>query len=122
MAVRTIGPVHDTVYNAQNIDVSSANITYIPIAHFGLLVDGWCSISAALTTANGVITVKKGTTTLGTITLVQVGSAIGSSYQMVMTGSEIARTFEPGDVLILDGDGACDTTSIGRFSMVIRGL
>lgn len=127
MPLTVPGTLADMIYNAQMIDVSTASITVIPIARAGRLVDGWCSISASLTTGNGTITVKKyplgvsgSAVTLGTITLVQVGSAAGMAFQLAITGSEANCTFVPGDVLALDGDGACDTTSIGRFSMVMR--
>lgn len=128
MALPNNGTFMDVVYNAQIIDVSTASIATIPIVKNGKLVDGWATISAALTTGNGTITVKKypagvsgSAVTCGTITLVQVGSAAGKSYQLVLSGSEANCTFLAGDVLALDGNGACDTTSIGRFSMVVRG-
>lgn len=129
MAVRTIGTEKDKVYNAQLVDVSTASVAYIPIAHYGVLIDGLATISASLTTADGTVTVKKypagvsgSAVTLGTITLVQASSAAGLAFRMVMSGSEADRTFEVGDVLALDADGSCDTTAIGRFSMIIRGL
>lgn len=116
------------IYNAQIVDVSTASIAQTPIALPGRLIDAWGSISASLTTANGIITVKKypagvvaDAVTLGTITLVQVGSAAGQTFRMVISGTEAQCTFAPGDTLALDGDGACDTTSIGRFTMVLRG-
>ena len=128
MALAEVGTLSDRIYNAQMIDVSTASVTYIPIARKGRLIDGWCSISAALTTGDGTITVKKypagvsgSAVTCGTITLVQSGSAAGNSFRMSVTGSEVDCTFASGDVLALDGDGACDTTSIGRFSMIVRG-
>lgn len=128
MALAEVGTLADRIYNAQMIDVSTASITYIPIVRKGRLIDGWCSISASLTTGNGTITVKKypagvsgSAVTCGTITLVQVGSAAGNAFRMSVTGSEADCTFAAGDVLALDGDGACDTTSIGRFAMVVRG-
>jgi len=128
MALPVNGTFMDVVYNAQIIDVSTASIAQIPVVKSGKLVDGWASISASLTTGNGTITVKKypagvsgSAVTCGTITLVQSGSAAGQSFQLVITGSEANCTFAAGDVMALDGDGACDTTCIGRFSMVVRG-
>lgn len=105
-------------------DVSTASIAYAPIPAQGVIVDGFCTISAALTTADGTVTVKViksgATTTIGTITLTQSGSAAGSTYRMVMSGSEAARSVSAGDTIVSDSNGACDTTSIGVFTYVIR--
>lgn len=112
----------DKYYGCQLVDVSTASIAYMPIVAQGVVVDGWCAISAGLTTANGVVTVKKGSTTLGTITLVQSGSDAGSTFQFVASGSEADRSVVAGDVILFDSDGACDTTSIGVFTLVVREL
>lgn len=119
--------VQELVYGCQILDVSTASIATVGILRPGRLVDAMCTISAALTTANGTITVKKypagasaSAVTCGTITLVQSGSAAGQTFELVLTGSEANCTFARGDVLAFDGDGACDTTSIGRLSAILR--
>lgn len=119
--------VQELVYCAQILDVSTASIATVGILRPGRLVDAACTISASLTTADGTITVKKypagvsgSAVTCGTITLTQVGSAAGMVFQLALTGSEANCTFARGDVLAFDGDGACDTTSIGRLSAIIR--
>ncbi len=114
--------VADWMVCGQIIDVSTASIAYLAPGANGRLERAYCCISAALTTGNGTITIKKGSTTIGTITLVQVGSAIGSIYEAVFTGSEADRYFSAADTIIFDGDGACDTTSLGRITAVMRGL
>lgn len=106
-------------------DVSTASISYSPIAFTGVIVDAYATISAALTTANGIVTVKashQGATavTVGTITLTQVSSYAGQTFRMVVSGSESNRSCTPGDTLLFDSDGACDTTSIGQFVAILR--
>lgn len=108
----------------QLVDVSTASISYVPIPSTGIIVDALCTISAAITVADSVVTVKvikDGTTsTVGTITVTQVGSAIGSTFSMVVTGTESVRSVKRGDTLVFDSDGASTTTSIANFLGVIR--
>lgn len=106
--------------NGAIVDVSTASSGWIPIPSQCIVVDAYCTISAALTTANGVITIKNGSTTIGTITLTQVGSAAGSTFTGVFTGTESARSVKAGDKIEFATDGACDTTSIGAITMVIK--
>lgn len=122
MAYPTPRPLSDKYYNVRQADISTAEISYVPIAAASILQDAYVTISAAITVANSVVTLKKGSTTLGTITIVQSGSAIGSTFQVVLSGSEIARTFAAGDTLIIDGDGGSTTTSVGQFVIVMREL
>lgn len=116
------------VYNAQVLDVSTASIAQTPVPLPGRVIDAWGTISAAVTVADSVVTLKKypagvvaNAVTIGTITIVQSGSAAGKTYQMVITGNEAACTVAPGDTLALDNAAGSSTTSIGRFSMVVRG-
>jgi len=106
--------------NGQIVDVSTASSGWIAIPGQGVIVDAWCVISASLTTANGTITIKKGSTTLGTITLTQSGSAAGSVFTATFAGSESSRSVKAGDVIEFATDGACDTTSIGALTMVVK--
>ncbi len=111
----------------QILDVSSTSVSYVAVPHVGTLVDAWCCISAAITSANSVITIKKKAgsataVTLGTITVLTSGSAPGSTYQAVLTGSEIDRTFAAGDTLQFDNAAGSSTTSIGNFLAVFRGM
>lgn len=122
MALPEVGVLHDRIYNAQLADVSADTSAWVPILRPGRLVGGSVAISAAITSANAVITVKKGSATLGTITIVQSGSAAGSVFTLAITGSEADCTLATGDVLELDSDGGSSTTSIGYFSLVVRGV
>lgn len=122
-------PVHTllsdyVVPGGQLVDVSAASISYAPIWCKGVVVDAFATISAAVTGSDTVVTVKvskSGTsTTIGTITVAVTGSAAGSTFQMAMTGSEIARTVSQGDTIIFDSDGVSSTTSIANFVAVVR--
>ena len=126
MAYNENAPLHERAFpGGQLVDISTASVSYAPIPFSGVMVSAWCCISAALTTANAVVTVKviKGgtTTTIGTITVTQSGSAIGDVDEMVISGSEIDRTVAAGDTIVFDSNGGSDTTSIANFTGVVRG-
>lgn len=128
MALPVNGTVADVNYHAQILDISTASIAGIPVMKPGRLIDAKICISAAITSANSVVTVKKypagvvaDAVTIGTITIVQVGSAAGKVYSLVITGTESARSFLDGDTLAFDNAAGSSTTSIGRISAIIRG-
>jgi hypothetical protein len=103
-------------------DVATPTIVYIPLAKAGRLVDGWCAIAGAVTTANTIVSVQHGAVTIGTITVLFTGSAAGSTYQLVLSGTEAQCTFEPGEALILNSDGGSSAVAAAGFTMVMRGL
>jgi len=118
----------DVLYSAQIIDVSTASIAQIPIMKAGKFIDAKISLSAAITGADSIITVKKypagvvgDAVTIGTITLANSGSAAGKNYSISITGNEAACTLADGDTLAFDGGGESSTTSIGRISALVRG-
>lgn len=108
----------------QLVDVSTASVSYAPVPVQGVLVDAYCTISAAITGADSTVTVKKiasgVTSTLGTITVTQAASAAGSTFTMTITGTEENCTFNAGDTLVFDSDGASSTSSIANFLGVLR--
>ncbi len=110
----------------QLADVSTASIAYAPVPAQGVIVDALATISAAITSADAVVTVKVirsgTTTTIGTITIANSGSAPGSTFAAVLTGSEMARSVKRGDTLAFDSDGASSTTATATFLAVIREL
>lgn len=121
----TPGNLQDVIVpGGQLVDISTASISYAPVPVNGLIVDALATISAALTTADAVVTVKvikSGvTSTVGTITVTQSGSAIGDTATMVISGSESVRSVKRGDTLVFDSAGGSDTTSIANFAAVIR--
>lgn len=108
----------------QLVDISTASISYVPVPSQGIIVDALCTISAAITVANAVVTVKViksgTTTTIGTITVAYSGSAAGSTFTMSVTGSEADRSVKRGDTIVFDSDGGSTTTSIANFLAVLR--
>lgn len=118
-------PLQDAIIpGGQLVDISSASISYAPIPFGGIIVDAFATISAAITGTDCVVTVKviKGgvTSTVGVITALVSGSAPGSTFQMVMSGSETIRSVKPGDTIVFDSGGESSTTSIANFAAVIR--
>ncbi len=121
------GNLQDVILpGGQLVDVSSASLSYAPVPFAGVIVDAFATISAAVTSANSVVTVKVfrgsalASTTIGTITIANSGSAPGSTFAMAITGSEADRSVGRGDVVVFDSDGASSTTSIANFAAVLR--
>ncbi len=115
------------LHAGQLVDVSAASISYVAVPYQGVFRTAWACISAAVTSADTVVTVKKKSgsataVTLATITIAATGSAIGQTIQAVVTGTEIDRTFVEGDTLIFDSDGVSSTTSIANFLAVFKGM
>ena len=111
----------------QLVDVSTASVSYVAAPFQGVLQTAWACISAAVPGSDSVVTIKKKVgaataVTLGTITIAVTGSAPGSTFEAVMTGSEIDRTFAAGDTLQFDSGGESATTSIGNFLGVFKGM
>lgn len=82
-----------------------------------------CIIGAAITTANGLITVTNATqgTTLGTITIVQSGSAAGQyQFTALPTGAASTIQVNEDDILVFTPSLASGTTVPGHFSAAIR--
>jgi hypothetical protein len=122
MALPVNHPLTDRIVPAGVLaDVSTSSSAYAPIPIKGVIQDVWVTISAAITSANAEITVKRNATTIGTITLAYDGSAPGSTFKMDVTGSEADRTATAGDFFHIATDGASSTTAIGNFVAVIRG-
>lgn len=116
-----------TLSGGQLVDVSGASVSYVAVPFQGTLKTAWACISAATTSADSIVTIKKKVgsataVTLGTITVATSGSAPGSTFEAAMTGSEIDRTFAAGDTLQFDSDGAGSTTSIANFLAVFKGM
>lgn len=122
-------PVHAFIVpGGQLVDVSAASISYAPVPFKGVLTDAICSTSAAVTGSDTTVTIKKfpagvaaNTVTLGTIRVTVTGAGIGKTYSASLTGSEVNRTFDRGDTLVFDSDGASSTTSIANFAGVMQG-
>lgn len=112
------------VPGGQLVDISTDSDSYAPIPVNGIIVDAFCTISDAITGADAVVVVsviKDGVTTeIGTITAVDNDSAPGSTFTMVITGTEAARSVKRGDTILFASGGESSTTSIANFSAVLR--
>lgn len=106
----------------QIIDISTASICHIAAGAPGRMVRAYVCLSAAITNTTDVITIKKGSTTIGTISITAAASAIGSVHEATFTGSEADCTFAATDAIVFDNGGESDTTSIGRITAVLRRL
>lgn len=112
----------DWMVNCQIIDAATASVAHVVPGANGRLERAYATLSAAITTADSVITIKKGSTTIGTLTLAYTGSAVGSTFEAAFTGSEADRYFPADTPIVFDNGGECDTTSIVRITAVMRGL
>lgn len=106
----------------QILDVSTASICHVAAGASGRIVRAYVCLSAAITNTTDVVTIKKGSTTLGTISITAAASAIGSVHEAVFTGSEADCTFADNTAIVFDNGGESDTTSIGRITAVLRRL
>lgn len=116
-----------TLHGGQLVNLSAAAVSYVAVPFQGTLKTAWGCMSAAITNADTVVTIKKkaGTATavtLGTITFTVTGSAPGTTFEAAMTGSEADRTFAAGDTLQFDNAGSSTTTSIANFLAVFKGM
>ncbi len=114
-------------YGGQLVDVNTSSVAYTAVPYQGRLRTAWACISAAVTSLDTTVTIKKksgGLTavSIGTIVLAASGSAIGQTTQATITGSEIDCTFAAGDTLQFDSDGAGSSTSIANFHAVFKGM
>jgi hypothetical protein len=119
---------HNLQVNALNVgmaDIASPTIAYVAVPFKGRVIAGGCTISAALTVANTIVTVSKvnpaGATVLGTITIPNAGSGAGSVYGMTITGSEAACSVEAYESLKFDSDGGGTGPAVGSLVAMIRG-
>jgi hypothetical protein len=129
MPVNSVGTLADLPVTGQIANLSAASIAYLPAPKAGRLVSGYCTMSAATTVAAAVVTIRKfpgglaaGTVPCGTITVSQTGSAAGVTTPLVLTGTEAACTFAPGDALVIDNAAGSTGASVGSFSLTLRGL
>lgn len=97
-------------------DISTASSVWVVCPVAATYTKMWSTISAAITTADGVITTEIGGTlvTNGGMTITQSGSAAGDVDTATPTG---ANTLTAGQALEIITSGACDTTSIATFTV-----
>src|SRR5262245_8218725 len=118
MALPSNRPLSEGVLNAQMADVSTSSTVYIPSPWRGRIVRYYSAIANAITTADGSVSLTiNGTAVTGsTITITQSGSAAGDVDSAIPTG---ANYVNEGDYIGIVTTGACDTTCITNFAIVI---
>jgi hypothetical protein len=129
MPVTNVGTTADENYYGQIANLSAASITYIGVVKPARLVAGVCAMSAAVTAAPAVVTIKKypagvvaNAVSCGTITVSQTGSAAGIVTPLVITGSELNCSFAPNDTLVIDNAAGSTGASVGNFTLTLRGV
>jgi len=119
MALPVNRPLSEVTLHGRLADISTSSTEYIPCPWRGKIVRWYSAISAAITTADGSLSLAiNGTAVTGsTITVTQSGSAIGDVDSAIPTGANVVKE---GDTISVITTGACDTTSIGTFFIVIE--
>lgn len=99
-------------------DISADTSAWVVSPWDGYIVEFYSTISAAITGADCVLTLKIGDTAVtgGAITVTQANSAAGDVDVVYPTG---ANYVTKGGVIQVDSGGESSTTSIGTFTVVI---
>jgi hypothetical protein len=118
MALPANRPLSEAVLNAVMPDISTSDTTYIPSPWRGRITRWYSAIDNAITTADGSLSLTiNGTAVTGsTITVTQSGSAVGDVDSAIPTG---ANYVNEGDYIGIVTTGACDTTCIAHFAIVV---
>jgi hypothetical protein len=121
MALQENRPLNERYLAFSITDVSSSSTSQlVPVPFRGHLVRVVTCQSAAITSANAVLTPKKNGTTVGTdLTIVVADSAIGSVHSVELAPGA-ANSFVEGDYLSVSTDGGSSTTSIATGIAVFR--
>jgi len=119
MALPENRPLTEGVLNASMPDISSSDTTYVPCPWRGRIVRWYSAIDNAITTADGSLSLTiNGTAVTGsTITVTQANSAAGDVDSAIPTA---ANEVKEGDYIGIVSTGACDTTCIAHFALVIE--
>lgn len=104
--------------NVTMADLSTSSTVYVPSPWRGTFKRYYSVIANAITTADGSVSATiNGTAVTGsTITVTQSGSAAGDVDSAITTGANYVKE---GDYIGLVTTGACDTTCITTFSIII---
>ena len=119
MALPANRPLSEAALTVSLVDISTSSSAFVVSPWRGTLKRWYSTISAAITTADGSLSLEiNGTAVTGsTITIDYASSAAGTVDSATTTG---ANYVNEGDVIEVLTTGACDTTSIGTFTIVIE--
>jgi hypothetical protein len=118
MALPNNRPFTEASLHAVMPDLSTSDTVYIPCPWRGRIDRWYSSIDNAITTADGSVSLTiNGTAVTGsTITVTYTGSAVGDVDSATPTA---ANYVNEGDYIGIVTTGACDTTCITHFEIVI---
>ena len=118
MALPENRPLSEATLHASMPDLSTSDTVYIPSPWRGRITRWYSSIDNAITTADGSVSLTiNGTAVTGsTITVAYLSSAAGDVDSAIPTG---ANYVNEGDYISIVTTGACDTTCITKFFIVI---
>jgi hypothetical protein len=111
-------PNNYRILNVSIADISTASSAWVVSPCDGYIKEIYSVIDAAITTADGVITAKIATVAVtgGAITVTQSGSAAGDVDVVYPTALNYVTK---GQAIEFAASGACDTTCVGRITVVI---
>lgn len=111
--------LNDLMIYGRIADVSTAGQDYLPAPDAGRIHGLYATLSAAITSADAVLTVKTAAGTVGTLTITQSGSAPGSTFYTEFSPSA-TNYVNAGDYIEVETDGGSSTTSIATLAVVLR--
>lgn len=119
MALPANRPLTEGVVTVTMADLSTASSAFVASPWRGRIVRYYSCIQNAITTADGSVSLEiNGTAVTGsTITVTQSGSAAGDVDSATPTA---ANYVNEGDTIEIITTGACDTTCITEFTIVIE--
>jgi hypothetical protein len=119
MALYQNRPLTESAITVTMADLSTASSVFVASPWRGTITRVYSSIANAITTADGSVSLEiNGTAVTGsTITITQSGSAAGDVDSCTPTG---ANTVNEGDTIEIITTGACDTTCITTFTIIIE--
>jgi hypothetical protein len=119
MALPENRPLSEDAITVTMADLSTASSVFVASPWRGTIKRYYSAIANAITTADGSVSMEiNGTAVTGsTITVTQSGSAAGDVDSAIPTG---ANYVNEGDTIEIITTGACDTTCITTFTIVIE--
>jgi hypothetical protein len=119
MALYQNRPLSESAITVTMADLSTSSSVFVASPWRGTIKRVYSVIANAITTADGSASLSvDGTAVTGsTITVTQSGSAAGDVDSCIPTG---ANSVNEGDTIQITTTGACDTTCITTFTIVIE--
>lgn len=102
-------------------DIGTAETVYLSAPNFAVeLVDAYCTMAAAVTSADSGITVTDGTNVAATIAVPVSGSGAGVKNSGTLHATAANRQFSAGESIRVVNDGLSTGTSVGIVTLVFK--